>query len=150
MKNKKTIAAILLTLGVCLTIIGIACIESGCSTDSAGNVTLGTGTHAVHVSAATITMTEKDLALAAKIAAPLVGDQRIANDLDALSAVSTAYGNAPVPTGVLQATTPLTPQLAAQVIPLVTGKANGPRTQAIISGAAALVRNGQTPASTSP
>jgi hypothetical protein len=97
---------------------------------------------------ATITTTEQDIALAAQIAAPLAGNKQLSNDLYAVSAVATAYGKAPVPTNILQATTPLTPQLAAAVLPLVTGKANGPKTQAVIAGAAAILASYSTPATT--
>jgi hypothetical protein len=101
-------------------------------------LTIGCGT-LTPAQQATITTTEQDIALAAQVAAPLVGNKTLSNDLYAISAVATAYGNAPVPANIVQATTPLTPQLAAAVLPLVTGKNNGPKTQAIIAGAAALL-----------
>jgi hypothetical protein len=96
---------------------------------------------------ANITLTENLLATAARIAAPLISNKSISNDLYAVSAVSAAYGSQPVPTSILQATT-LIPGLAGTVLPLVTGQANGPRTQAIISGAAdilATLPNGAPP-----
>lgn len=92
---------------------------------------------------AQITLTEKTLATAAQIAAPLVSDKKISDGLYALAAVATAYGNQPVPTNVLQATSTLQ-GVAGVVTPLVTGKENGPRTTALIQGAAALLVAGQS------
>lgn len=80
----------------------------------------------------------KILAAAAQAAAPLVSNKQLSNSLYATSYVATTYGNEPVPKTVLEATAQI-PNLANTVIPLVTGSANSPRTQAIINGSAAIL-----------
>ena len=87
---------------------------------------------------ADITNAEQTLAKAAQIAAPLVPNAKLSNDLYALATVATAYGSQPVPTTVAQATA-LVPQTAAVVLPLITGTANGAKIQTIINGAAAIL-----------
>lgn len=89
----------------------------------------------------TVTTTEQDIATGAKIAsgvATALGFTAAANDLWAVYTVAQAYGTQTVPTNILAATVQL-PGIASTVLPLVTGKANGPKTQAIIAGAAQLV-----------
>jgi len=93
---------------------------------------------------AAIQTTEKTLALAAQIAAPLVGNKQISDSLYAVAAVANSYGNNPVPTTILQATTQL-PAIAGVVLPLVTGSNNSSKTSAIISGAAQILAATQTP-----
>ena len=86
-----------------------------------------------------VTTVEKLAAVATQIAGQYeatTGNTKVANDLYAVSAVATAYGNAPVPTSVLQATVQL-PQVAQIVAPLVAQ--NSAQSQAIINGAAAIV-----------
>lgn len=87
---------------------------------------------------ATITTTEQTIATAATIAAPLVGNKTLSNYLYAISSVATAYGKSPVPTSIAAATAPI-PGLAGVVLPLITGANNGPKTQALIAGAAQIL-----------
>jgi uncharacterized integral membrane protein len=86
------------------------------------------------------------LAKAAQVAAPSVGNKTLSDYLYGLGAVATAYGSAPMPTNIIQATAPI-PGLAGVVLPLITGKNNGPKTQALINGAAAILA-GFAPAAT--
>jgi len=88
---------------------------------------------------ATITTTENTLATAATVAATFTGNKKASSDLYALAAVATAYGKAPVPTNIAQATAPLNPGVVGVVLPLITGKANSPKTQSIIDGAAKIL-----------
>jgi hypothetical protein len=97
-----------------------------------------------------ITTVEKLAGVAATIGAQYegaTGNTQVANDLYAVAAVATAYGNAPVPASVLAATVQL-PQVATIVAPLVTK--NGAQSQAIINGAAALVGALQIPNASNP
>lgn len=93
--------------------------------------------------AATITTTEKTIALAAQVAAPFVGNQKLANDLSAVAFVANSYGSQPVPTNIVQATAGV-PALAGVVLPLVTGKNNSPKTVAAINGAALILAQAGT------
>lgn len=87
-----------------------------------------------------ITTTEKLVALAGQIGGTYeaaTGNNKVANDLYAVGAVAAAYGNAPVPTNVIQATV-LVPEVATIVTPLLVK--NGPKSQAILNAAAGLVQ----------
>jgi hypothetical protein len=113
------------TYGLCIAALATLGLMAGCA-----NLTPG--------QQATITLTENTLATAAQIAAPLVANKTLSNYLYGAAAVATAYGSQPVPTTILQTTLPI-PGLAGTVLPLVTGKSNGPKTTAIINGAAAIL-----------
>jgi hypothetical protein len=97
------------------------------------------------------TTTADDIASAASLAAGSIGNKTASDYLYALADVATAYGKAPVPTDIATATAPISPALVATVLPLITGKNNNPKTQALINGAAALLATmpNATPAATS-
>ncbi len=87
------------------------------------------------------TTTANMIAQDASITAKAIGNTQASNYLYALAAVAQAYGKAPVPTNIATATAPISPALVAAVLPLITGANNGPKTQALINGAAAILAN---------
>jgi len=89
----------------------------------------------------------QDLATATKAAEPLASNKTLSNILYGLNDVATAYGTAPVPANILGETAIL-PGLASTITPLITGKANGPKTQSIITAAAGILAAYTGPAAT--
>lgn len=87
----------------------------------------------------------KVLASAVQLAAPFVTNKDASNALYAAGVVAGAYGNNPVPTSVLTATTESL-AIAKQIVPLVGGNTNGGQAVSIINAAAQLLAQSQVSA----